>query len=154
MPKVRISQITIESSPEDGQKVATPDSPAAKLDIAEVKVDQGITASRVEEELGRGANLSIITLINHIIENAYQLRASDIHIDPATETVRVRLRIDGVLQEAHVLPKTIHAEVVSRIKILAGMRTDEHQAAQDGRFHVALPSTGGIDVRVSITPTY
>src|SRR6185436_4503270 len=70
--------------------------------------------------------------------------------------VRVRLRVDGVLQEAHTFPKSIHGEVVSRIKVLANLRTDEHQAAQDGRFRYLVAGEGHdfIDLRVSIAPTY
>jgi type IV pilus assembly protein PilB len=78
---------------------------------------------------------------------------SDIHIDPADDNVQTRFRIDGVLQDAATLPKNIHSEIISRIKILAGLRTDEHQAAQDGRFHIQL-TDGSADVRVSIAPTY
>ncbi len=81
-------------------------------------------------------------------------RASDIHIDPGHERIRVRLRIDGVLQDLETFPKTIHQEVISRIKILACLRTDEHQAAQDGRFRHIFEDGSFVDLRVSIVPTY
>lgn len=108
----------------------------------------------VEEELKQGQGLSIINLVSQMIENAYYMRASDIHIDPQQDNVRVRLRIDGILYDAHFLPKSIHSEVISRIKIMAALRTDEHQAAQDGRFRFASEGKNPIDVRVSIAPTY
>jgi len=110
--------------------------------------------AQVAQELERGSNLSIVNLVNRIIEHAHSVLASDIHIDPQQEAVRVRFRIDGVLQEAHTLPKATNLEVISRIKILAGLRTDEHQAAQDGRFRYVAPDNNMIDVRVSIAPTY
>jgi type IV pilus assembly protein PilB len=110
--------------------------------------------SLVKKELQQGNKISIIKLAQALIEDAQSLRASDIHIDPQTETVTVRYRIDGVLQEAHQFPKIMHSEVISRIKILAGLRTDEHQAAQDGRFRVNLEHGRPVDVRVSIAPTY
>ncbi len=68
----------------------------------------------------------------------------------------VRLRIDGVLQDKCAFPKVFLPEVISRIKVLSGLRTDEHQAAQDGRFRMqtGADSTHPIDIRVSITPTY
>jgi type IV pilus assembly protein PilB len=66
----------------------------------------------------------------------------------------VRFRVDGVLQEVFALPKKIHSEVISRIKILSGLRTDEHQAAQDGRFRLNIDGQSPLDVRVSIAPTY
>lgn len=113
-----------------------------------------IKESKVKKELRDGANISIIALVDALIEEAQMLRASDIHIDPLDKEVRVRLRIDGVLQDAHSLPKDIHSEVITRIKVLAGLRTDEHQTAQDGRFRIILESVGPVDVRVSIAPAY
>lgn len=113
-----------------------------------------MAANKVEFELEQGPRLSIINLVDYMVEHAHRLRASDIHIDPQQKSVRVRLRIDGVLQDEHTLPKSIHSEVISRIKILAGLRTDEHQAAQDGRFRSFVENATPIDVRVSVTPTY
>ena len=98
--------------------------------------------------------VSIIGLVDAIIEQAYSRGASDIHIDPSRDQLRMRLRIDGVLQEVDRLPKNIHSEIISRIKVLAGMRTDEHQMTQDGRFRHQFPSGETLDVRVSIAPTY
>ncbi len=122
--------------------------------VERVNQTQKIVAeSKFKTELEKGASLSIVNLVQSLIDLAYSLHVSDIHIDPELDAVRTRFRIDGVLQDASVLPKNIHAEVISRIKILAGLRTDEHQVAQDGRFHIQLTS-GSADVRVSIAPTY
>ncbi len=107
---------------------------------------------KIETEIKSG-NSSVVNLINTIIELAYCLKASDIHIDPQDSNVRIRLRIDGVLQDETPLPKRIHSEIISRIKILAGLRTDEHQTPQDGRFRINLEAET-IDIRVSIVPTY
>src|SRR3989344_2809933 len=112
-------------------------------------------ALSVEDELALGVELSIINLLDGLVEEAHRRRASDIHIDPSSRDVHVRMRIDGVLQETYQIPKEIHGEVIARIKVLAGLRSDEHQAAQDGRFRLQLE--GGesyADVRVSIAPTY
>lgn len=108
----------------------------------------------LEKELAVGANLSIINLIDHLIRHACNIHASDIHIDPQEKLVRIRFRIDGVLEDAHSLPKDIHGEIISRIKVLSGLRTDEHHAAQDGRFRSIISDLGSVDVRVSIAPTY
>jgi type II secretory ATPase GspE/PulE/Tfp pilus assembly ATPase PilB-like protein len=108
----------------------------------------------VSEELGKGIQLSIIRLVDCIIEHAHAVRASDIHFDPHADKLVVRLRVDGVLTDAHIIPAGIHHEVISRLKILCGLRTDEHQTAQDGRFRSSLPQGGSIDVRVSIVPVY
>lgn len=114
---------------------------------------KAISREKLESEIKDVAKTSIVNLVNHLIELAYNLKASDIHIDPADQHVRIRLRIDGVLQDEVPFPKIIQSEVISRIKILAGLRTDEHQTAQDGRFRVHL-ELGDVDIRVSIVPTY
>lgn len=112
----------------------------------------------IENELTRGVDLSIIDLIDHLIKYATKVNASDIHIDPQDKIVRIRFRIDGVLEDSHPLSKEIHGEIISRIKVLSGLRTDEHNAAQDGRFRSSISntdnSTSSVDVRVSIVPTY
>ena len=113
-----------------------------------------VSGEKVQKELALGHKLSIINLVHSILEHAYELRASDIHIDPTSALVKVRFRIDGVLQDMHECPKTVLSEFVSRIKILSGLRTDEHQAAQDGRFRLTTESGETVDIRVSIVPTY
>lgn len=107
----------------------------------------------VAEALSRPV-VSIIDLVDKLVEQAHLRGASDIHIDPSRDAFRMRLRVDGVLQESWELPKHIHPEIISRIKILAGMRTDEHQATQDGRFRHIFPNGETLDMRVSIAPTY
>ena len=112
----------------------------------------------IKKELAAGPNLSIINIIDHLIKYASRIRASDIHIDPQEKGLRIRFRVDGVLEDAHPLPKDIHGEIISRIKILSGLRTDEHNAAQDGRFRSIISNSenmsGSVDIRVSIAPTY
>lgn len=109
----------------------------------------------VEIELAKKANISIINLVEGILLKAQMGGVSDVHIDPGPKNVRVRFRIDGVLQQIYSFPKEIHGEIISRIKVLAKLRTDEHQATQDGRFRQVFSQTNRfIDVRVSIVPTY
>jgi type IV pilus assembly protein PilB len=130
----------------DGVKAPTP--PARSGDVASP------LRTTLEEELARGTDCSIISLVDALISRAQDLGASDIHIDPARESLRVRFRIDGVLQDIQAFPKGIHSEIISRIKVLSGLRTDEHQAPQDGRFRHLLTDDTFVDVRVSIAPTY
>ncbi len=113
-----------------------------------------LAKTKVEEELKKGTDVSIIGLIDSLIDYAYNSRASDIHIDPEEKRLRVRLRIDGILNDAFILPKDIHSEVITRIKVLSGLRTDEHQAAQDGRFRNEIKEGPPVDIRVSIAPTF
>jgi len=110
--------------------------------------------SKIELELKNGSDVSIINLVDNLIEYAHTVRASDIHLDPNETGMRVRLRIDGVLDDVFIFPKAIRSEVISRIKVMAGMRTDEHQTAQDGRFRSIFEDIGPVDIRVSIAPTY
>src|SRR3989344_8259920 len=110
---------------------------------------------QIEKELKRGAQLSIINLVDFLIEHAYETQASDIHSDLSEKQIRVRFRIDGVLHDAHVFPKDMHNQIITRIKVLCGLRTDEHHAAQDGRFrYSSVSSPVSIDIRVSMAPTY
>ncbi len=83
-------------------------------------------------------DLSIVNLLDYVIEFGSLANASDIHFRPSKEGVIVRMRIDGILQDVFNLPKKIHEEVITRIKVLGGMRTDEHQSAQDGRFRTNI----------------
>lgn len=113
----------------------------------------------IEKELAAGVNASIINLLDHLIKYACQVNASDIHIDPLEKSIRIRFRVDGVLEHSCSLPKSIHGEIISRIKVLSRLRTDEHQATQDGRFRYVFPETheqkgSFVDFRVSIVPTY
>ena len=113
----------------------------------------GETRDKVKNELARGSAISIVALVNFLIEEAGLMHASDIHIVPEEKNTRVRYRIDGILEDKHTYPNSLNQSVISRIKVLAGVRTDEHQAAQDGRFTINLDGVI-MDIRVSIVPTY
>lgn len=97
---------------------------------------------------------SVVTLLSALLEEGAALRASDIHIDPVLSEIRVRLRVDGIIRDQRELPKAIHAELIARIKILASLRTDEHQAPQDGRFRFVRENGESFDIRVSVMATY
>ena len=109
---------------------------------------------KIKKDLKGNTDISIVELVDSLVEYAHAVRASDIRITPVEQKVRVRLRIDGVLQDSFEIPSHIHNEVISRVKILARLRTDEHQSAQDGRFRIVLGNAGPVDVRVSIVPTH
>jgi type IV pilus assembly protein PilB len=88
---------------------------------------------------------------NLIIEYAIKQEASDIHIEPREDGVQIRYRIDGVLREANALPKNVLSALVSRIKIMANLKIDEHRKPQDGRFKITQGDRI-IAVRVSTLP--
>jgi type IV pilus assembly protein PilB len=96
-------------------------------------------------------DLPIIKVADVLINAAYQDRASDIHIEPEEKTSLIRFRIDGVLQDVLRVPREIHERVISRIKVMSNLRTDEHLSAQDGKMVEKLDEEN-LDIRVSIIP--
>lgn len=114
----------------------------------------------INEEVGKvqeGAKKApVIRIVETLIDYAYMNEASDIHIEPLEEKTRIRFRIDGVLHDVADLPKDLHDLIVTRIKVLAELRTDEHHAAQDGKFRVEPPEDSSedksFDIRVSVVP--
>lgn len=101
---------------------------------------------------GGEQNVPIINLVNTIIQHAINDKASDIHIEPDEEIIRVRYRIDGILNELMKAPKTIQSELLSRLKIMAQMDISEKRLPQDGRIKVKVQNKS-IDLRVSSLPT-
>jgi type IV pilus assembly protein PilB len=86
-----------------------------------------------------------------LIEYAYQDKASDIHIEPDEKNCLIRFRLDGVLHDVLLLPKSLHDRIVTRIKVLSKLRTDEHLTPQDGKMRMRLEKEN-LDIRVSIIP--
>ena len=91
-------------------------------------------------------------ILNEIFVDAQAFEASDIHFEPRDEDVLVRFRIDGVLQEAGVLPKKYYKNILNRIKVMSNLRINEHFIAQDGSMHYKTDNDS-FDVRTSIVPT-
>lgn len=89
--------------------------------------------------------------LNTILEYAVRSRASDIHIEPNEEMLKIRCRIDGVLREVMKLPKSIEPALISRIKILSNLKIDEHRVPQDGQFAVRTAGKD-VDLRIAISP--
>ncbi len=108
-----------------------------------------------EEDVGHLQDLAseapIIRLVNMIVSRAVESRASDIHIEPYADELKVRYRIDGVLHEIELIPKKLQAAIFSRIKIMAKLNIAERRLPQDGRIKLKV---GGneIDIRVSSVP--
>jgi len=94
----------------------------------------------------------VIRLVNLVIQRAVELRASDIHIEPFENRLKVRYRVDGVLEEAESPPANLTAAVISRIKIMAKLNIAERRLPQDGRIMVRVQGKE-LDLRVSTVPT-
>lgn len=109
---------------------------------------------KIEKELLQGTKRSVINIVNDIVESAQELRASDIHINAKQGSIKIRFRIDGVLQDFMEIPKEILPELIGRIKILSNLRMDEHQSSQDGRFRITSKDSDIVDIRVAMSPSY
>ncbi len=95
----------------------------------------------------------IIRLVFKVIANAVNSRASDIHIEPFADRVRLRYRIDGVCHEQDRIPKRTQSAVIARLKIMAGVKVEEKRIPQDGRIKVKIKDEV-VDIRFSVCPAY
>ena len=113
-------------------------------------------ASRLEQKGNLeddAESTSVITVLDRILEYAYSEGTSDIHIELQEKQVLLRFRVDGILRDISYLPKSMHAALVARIKILSGLKIDEHRIPQDGRFKFKIYDSF-IALRVSILPAF
>ena len=105
--------------------------------------------------LGKGEVLRdapVAKIVAQLLEYGIKSKASDIHIEPLEDKTRVRFRLDGILHEKLILPQKVHDAVISRIKVLSGMKIEEKRIPQDGRFDFTA-SNQAVDLRVSALPT-
>lgn len=110
-----------------------------------LRVGEGTT----KDYLTSGA--PIAKIVDLLIDYAYQDKASDIHIEPEEKNSLIRFRIDGILHDMLFLPKALHDQITTRIKVLSRLRTDEHLSPQDGKMRIKLAEEN-LDIRVSIIP--
>ena len=127
-----------------------------KTDLS--SVDQAAKASQAEEVAEEARDVKTIVqdspisqALSKILEYAVKSRASDIHIEPLENSLKIRCRIDGVLREIMQLPKSIEPALVSRVKILSNLKIDEHRVPQDGQFTVRVAGKE-VDLRIAISP--
>ncbi len=118
------------------------------------KETEALAAGHPETDLREVAEgVPAVRIVDTLLRHATAQGASDIHIEPLEDTLLIRYRIDGILHDAMELPKSAAAAVTARIKVLSGMRLDEHRLPQDGRFGVES-SGERVSFRVSVLPTY
>jgi len=108
--------------------------------------------ARGQQEVIDESAAPIVRMVQLIVKEAVQLRASDIHIEPFEDRIRVRYRIDGMLVERDRVPRRLHGAILSRIKIMAKMDIAERRRPQDGRIKVS-EGAKELDLRVSVLPT-
>jgi len=122
------------------QIIQDQDSVAMEDELDEISIKDGVDEAPV------------IKLVNLFFTQAIKEKVSDIHIEPEEDLLRIRFRIDGILNEAYVQPKNLQNAIISRIKIMAEMNIAERRIPQDGRFQVKIEGRE-VDVRVSTFPT-
>jgi type IV pilus assembly protein PilB len=121
-------------------------------EFTDTAIDFTETEATAAGGLGEESDAPVVKLVNLIIQEAVSLRASDIHVEPFADRVRVRYRIDGVLVERDSPPRRLLAPMLSRIKIMSSIDIAEKRRPQDGR--IKMPIGGKhYDLRVSILPT-
>lgn len=142
-----VSDLEFESK---GRKQSTLDEDiAAPLDLGSVKLEQ-------EDSIFQGKEVQedapTIKIVSTILRYAIDGNASDIHIEPMVNGVRVRYRVDGDLHTSVVLPPSTHRALIARVKVLSSIRLDEQRKPQDGRFSATIDARQ-IDFRVSTFPS-
>jgi len=119
-------------------------------------IEENIKASARLKMIGEkevAEEMPIVNIVDGILAYAISLNASDIHIEILRDIVLIRFRIDGVLYEMIRIPKEVQPAIVARIKLLAGLKIDEHRKPQDGRMRYEALGEA-IDIRVAIMPTF
>jgi type IV pilus assembly protein PilB len=114
------------------------------IEADSAKIAEGIAAE--------GADAPVVKLVNLIISQAVKARASDIHIEPDEQELRVRFRINGIMKEEASPPKNLQPEIISRIKVAANLDVSEKRLPQDGRLMIKVDGID-IDLRISTLPT-
>lgn len=119
-------------------------------------IEENVATSLRSQGLGveeAAQDLPIVAIVDNIVAYAASSRASDVHIEIFEDSLLIRYRVDGVLREVLRLPKEVHPPITARIKLLAGLKLDEHSKPQDGRFRQKI-NKDNIDLRVSVIPTF
>ena len=119
--------------------------------------EQFKTLTDIKTEIDKESGLAlsqggISGILEVILAGGLVTDASDIHIEPEQETIRLRYRLDGVLQDVADFPLKIHRQIISRLKLVSGMKLNVKEAAQDGRFSIALENSD-IEIRSSVIPS-
>ncbi|OGM08992.1 hypothetical protein A2159_01195 [Candidatus Woesebacteria bacterium RBG_13_34_9] len=109
--------------------------------------------AEVEQIETKTSDLSVITTLEKILEEAIREGASDIHIEPLEDRLLIRYRVDGVLHDEKVYEKSFHPSVVARIKILSDLKLDETRLPQDGQFSIITKGHDKVSFRVSVIPS-
>ncbi|MFH1190547.1 MAG: ATPase, T2SS/T4P/T4SS family [Candidatus Omnitrophota bacterium] len=144
-----ISQYYDENTYSTIEKIVTD----MKGDEAGVKlVDRGSYGPAAEDLAKIAQEAPVVKITNMLVAEGIKMRASDILIEPLERELRVRYRVDGILQEGKRPPKLLHNSIISRLKIISDLDISEHRLPQDGRFKIKV-SGREVDFRISVLPS-
>jgi type IV pilus assembly protein PilB len=142
-----LGELETELSPDEKKRTALFSENVESLDDVIVKPGGEVGETNIKE------NAPVTKMVATMLRYAIEGRASDIHVEPGVDQLRVRFRMDGILHTSLKLPMQVHRAVVARIKILCSMKLDEKRKPQDGRFSANIEGRR-VDFRVSTFPSY
>lgn len=122
------------------------------IDMKTITAEEGKEEIEPDKLRNMAEEAPIIKLVNLVIMQAIRDKASDIHVEPEEDSLKIRFRIDGILHDVTTIPKTLQAAVLSRMKIMSDLNIATKRVPQDGRFRIKV-ETAQIDLRVSSLPT-
>ena len=140
---------SLDSSAGSLGSLSSTDMTMSSMSMDSIDVDDAVARQNDEDD----DDSPVVRYVHHLIMEAFRLRASDIHVEPAKHDVKIRYRIDGVLQLMPLPPKRAQAAIISRLKIMAGLDIAERRVPQDGRIKIQMAGRM-IDLRVSALPSY
>ncbi len=151
-------KVFIENHFRSGGSIVDSKQISADESLVTDSIDKSIDSS-VDKSMDKSIDVSgddapIVKLWNRILTEAVNMRASDVHLEPMSDRVRLRYRIDGVCIERDNLPKRMQRALLSRIKLMSGMNIAEKRIPQDGRIKLPMDDDVVIDFRVSACPIY
>lgn len=141
---------SLDSSAGSLGSLSSTDMTMSSMSMDSIDVDDAVARQNDDED---DDDSPVVRYVHHLIMEAFRLRASDIHVEPAKFEVKIRYRIDGVLQLMPLPPKRAQAAIISRLKIMAGLDIAERRIPQDGRIKIQMAGRM-IDLRVSSLPSY
>ena len=153
--RVLTGQSILAALADTGHLLAAIENAYSRSDLIESSLDDAADDYENEAEISSGTlvdDAPVVKLVNALLEKAVADRASDLHIEPASRSVMIRMRIDGILHDTSEAPLNVLRPMVSRLKVMGSLDISQNRLPQDGRFSLSL-SGRPIDVRIATVPT-
>ncbi|HEY5170424.1 MAG TPA: GspE/PulE family protein, partial [Acidimicrobiia bacterium] len=153
--RVLTGQSILAALADTGHLLAAIERAYSGSDLIESSLDDAADDYDIQAEISQGALVDdgpVVKLVNALLEKAVADRASDLHIEPASKNVSIRMRIDGILHDTSDAPLNILRPMVSRLKVMGSLDISQNRIPQDGRFSLNLRGRP-IDVRIATVPT-